>query len=199
MSYCNYFLDTEFYERGYGRVDLISIALVCDDGREYYAVAQDGWTPMDVSPWLRDNVVPFLPREGRLDEHEVATLCSSPSVGWGLDRIDLVDVAKSRARISQDLREFMDGGTQPHVPRFWGYFADYDWVLFCQLFGTMMDLPKGWPMFCLDLKQEMVRCGVSRAELPKQSGTEHNALADARWVREAWGHLNYITPSGWRQ
>ena len=28
------------------------------------------------------------------------------------------------------------------TPEFWGYYCDYDWVVFCQMFGTMMDLPK---------------------------------------------------------
>lgn len=39
------------------------------------------------------------------------------------------------------------------LPELYGYYADYDWVLFCSLFGTMMDLPKGFPMHCRDLKQ----------------------------------------------
>ena len=38
-------------------------------------------------------------------------------------------------------------------PEFYGYYSDYDWVVFAQLFGTMMDLPKGFPMYCKDLKQ----------------------------------------------
>jgi hypothetical protein len=38
-------------------------------------------------------------------------------------------------------------------PEFYGYFADYDWVVFCSLYGTMMDLPKGFPKYCRDLKQ----------------------------------------------
>ena len=35
----------------------------------------------------------------------------------------------------------------------YGYYSDYDWVLFCSLFGKMIDLPKGFPMYCKDLKQ----------------------------------------------
>ena len=31
-------------------------------------------------------------------------------------------------------------------PEFWGYYSDYDWVVTAQMFGTMMDIPKGWPM-----------------------------------------------------
>lgn len=26
-----------------------------------------------------------------------------------------------------------------------GYYADYDWVAFCQLFDRMIDLPKDFP------------------------------------------------------
>lgn len=40
-------------------------------------------------------------------------------------------------------------------PEFYGYFSDYDWVLFCSLFGRMIDLPKGFPYYCIDLKQTM--------------------------------------------
>lgn len=40
-------------------------------------------------------------------------------------------------------------------PEFYAYYADYDWVLFCSLFGRMIDLPKGFPMYCIDLKQTL--------------------------------------------
>lgn len=63
-------------------------------------------------------------------------------------------------------------------PEFWAYYADYDWVVLCQLYGRMIDLPKGWPMFCRDLKQLL----GDRTELPPNP-REHNALWDARWTR----------------
>jgi len=72
-------------------------------------------------------------------------------------------------------------------PEFWGYYADYDWVVFCQLFGTMMNLPKGWPMYCRDLKQWCDSLG--NPKLPKQTSTEHNALEDARWNRDVYKFL----------
>lgn len=68
-------------------------------------------------------------------------------------------------------------------PEFWGYFADYDWMLFCALMGGMMSLPSSWPMLCLDIQQERIRLGIR--ELPKQTSTEHNALNDAIWTRQA--------------
>lgn len=155
-----YYLDTEFHEHGYARIDLISIALVCEDGREYYAVASDGWDPETCSPWLKEHVLPNL----------------------GVDE-GFESIKAPRHIIASEIREFIGAGKQ--TPEFWGYFADYDWVLFCQLFGRMIDLPKGWPMYCRDLKQEIDRFGIRREQLPAQSGTEHNALADARWIRSA--------------
>lgn len=38
---------------------------------------------------------------------------------------------------------------------FYGYYADYDWVVFCWLFGKMNNLPAGFPYYAKDLKQIM--------------------------------------------
>lgn len=72
-------------------------------------------------------------------------------------------------------------------PEFWAYFCSYDWVALCQLFGTMMDLPGGWPMWCRDLKHEASRLSVT--DLPAQLDGKHNALADALWTRKAWEYV----------
>lgn len=89
----------------------------------------------------------------------------------------------SRQGIAADIRHFVG-----EKPEFWAYYADYDWVALCQLFGMMMDLPKGWPMYCRDIKQWCDMLGNPR--LPAQTTTEHHALADAQWTREAWDFLN---------
>lgn len=88
----------------------------------------------------------------------------------------------SRARIAADFLKFCGG-----KPEFWAYFADYDWVALCQLYGTMMDLPSGWPMYCRDVKQLCDQLG--NPQLPAQLSTEHNALADAHWTKEAHEYL----------
>lgn len=72
-------------------------------------------------------------------------------------------------------------------PEFWAYYSAYDWVALCQLYGTMMQLPKGWPMFCMDVKQLCLSLG--NPELPKQTSVEHYALADARWTKQCWEFL----------
>jgi hypothetical protein len=48
----------------------------------------------------------------------------------------------------------------------------------------MIDLPKDWPMYTNDIKQLCVSMGNPR--LPDQSTTEHNALNDAEWCKEAY-------------
>lgn len=68
-------------------------------------------------------------------------------------------------------------------PRIWGYYADYDWVAICWLFGPMIELPDGWPMYCRDIKQ--LADGLGNPKLPADPDAEHNALADARWNRRA--------------
>lgn len=86
---------------------------------------------------------------------------------------------QQRYEIRRDIVEFM--GEKPEI---WAYYADYDWVALCQLFGTMMDLPKGWPMYCRDVKQFCDDLG--NPKLPEQKSIEHHALSDAKWTREAW-------------
>lgn len=88
----------------------------------------------------------------------------------------------SRSSIAEMVRTFAG-----EKPEFWAYYADYDWVALCQLYGTMMDLPQGWPMFCLDIKQEAYLAGDPK--LPEQASGHHNSLADAQWNRTAWQFL----------
>ncbi len=83
-------------------------------------------------------------------------------------------------------REFMRQRILEFVgdkPEFWAWYADYDWVALCQLFGRMIDLPKGWPMYCRDFKQV---CDAENFRPTKQAeGVAHNALDDAVWLARA--------------
>lgn len=165
-----YFLDCEFHESGYGRpIELISLALVCDDGREFYAVAGDGWDRNDVSDWLKENVLPHL------------HTCSC-----NMDVPGSVEIVGPRGEIAKKLTAFIKNDSADKV-EIWGYYADYDWVLFCQLFGRMIDLPKHFPWICLDIKQRSIELG--NPKLPKQASQAHNALADARYNKTMFDFL----------
>jgi hypothetical protein len=162
-----WFLDTEFNDRGPEGIELISIGLASETGKEYYAVA-DTWG--GVNDWVQVHVVPKLGDAPR----------------------------KSRRTIRNEIEALI--ASDGNKPEFWGYFADYDWVLFCQLWGAMLDLPKGWPHLCLDLKQEMVRLGIREENLwpPQAEDTKHHALWDAKWTRNAWMAVTRNGPTGWR-
>jgi hypothetical protein len=71
-------------------------------------------------------------------------------------------------------------------PEFWAYFASYDWVVFCWIFGRMVDLPYQFPRYCRDFKQLMDLVGIKRRDLPKKPKNAHHALADAKWLKEAY-------------
>ena len=162
-----YFVDTEFIEDG-KTIDLLSIGIVAEDGREFYAESQEA-DISKASDWVRENVIPHL--WSRQTDQRNANAWSRDGGQGGL---------LSRPEIATGLRWFCNP-EQHGKPEFWGYDSDYDWVALCQLFGTMMDLPKGWPMYCRDIKQLCDDLGDPR--LPEQSEGEHHALADARHNR----------------
>ncbi|HZD13589.1 MAG TPA: hypothetical protein VE196_00320, partial [Pseudonocardiaceae bacterium] len=54
-----YFYDTEFIDDG-RTIELISIGVVAEDGREYYAVSTE-FNPERAGSWVRANVLPKLP------------------------------------------------------------------------------------------------------------------------------------------
>lgn len=150
------FLDTEFIEDG-KTIDLLSIGLVAEDGREFYRVNPEA-DLSKANEWVKEHVLPHL--------------------------------GESKASTKTALRELITlfcGET----PCFWGYYADYDWVALCQLFGTMMDLPKGWPMYCRDLRQALDEKGF--AEIKQNDNSLHHALEDARWIAKTY--TNYCAKS----
>lgn len=184
-----YFLDCEFIENG-STIDLISIALVCEDGREYYAQNTDAEF-LRASDWVWRNVFPHLQhfdmrghrscQEKTYCTGETHTgKCYKEPCPW-----------RNHSQIRDEVGAFIDI-EKNGKPEIWGYYSAYDWVAFCQLFGSMIDLPKNYPMFCRDIIQECKRLG--NPELPKQDAVEHNCLEDARWNKKAWEFLNNSKP-----
>jgi hypothetical protein len=170
-----YFYDTEFIENG-KTIDLISIGVVSEDDRSFYAISTE-FKARKASQWVKDNVLAHLPeRRVNLSDPSVSPRLKEESLAW-----------KSRDRIKADLLSFIGNDK----PEFWAYYADYDHVALCQLFGTMMDLPEGWPMFTMDIKQLCVSVGDPK--LPEQEEGEHHALADAKWNKTAYEFLSTLT------
>lgn len=231
-----YFLDTEFIEgfkkpiswlptigkfnKPYHSIQLISIGIKAEDGREYYAISNE-FNPKDANEWVTKNVLLPIYKEcmsGDMRNFADFNTRKNSGVTWGKGKSHKTILAEIKNFINA---EFYDHGGMMVLgsfipnklpePEFYAYYADYDWVVFCSLFGTMMDLPKGFPMYCKDLKQILdekvsVFCAkeiqdtsfesaVKRIKMhkdyPKQTN-EHNALADAKWNHELYKFLKKL-------
>ncbi len=168
----DYDYDLEFLEDG-RTIGLISIGIVASDGREYYAVSRAATEKPLVKrirrhEWLMDNVVPSLPKpHGDWNNHMPTS--------WLFDYNS--PLVKPRERIADEVSAFLLAAGRPVL---WADYGAYDHVALCQLWGRMIDLPDGLPMFTCDIQQEAARLGVRWDELPQQSRGVHNALEDAR-------------------
>lgn len=98
---------------------------------------------------------------------------------------------KPRTQIAAEVNEFLNGATE-----IWGWYPAYDWVALCQLYGPMIGRPAHFPKRPNDLKQlAESRPGII---LPRQAGTKHHPLEDAKWVKAAHETiLNHPPLSGW--
>jgi hypothetical protein len=157
-----FFYDTEFIEDG-KTIDLISIGIVREDGAEFYAVNHEAdWARIHAHTWLESNVVPHLP--------------DGADKAW-----------QSRDQIAAGVHAFLTSNGQKPA-ELWAHYSAYDHVVLAQLFGPMIDLPRGIPMFTNDTQALAHQLGVA-AHLPKQHGANHDALQDARHVKVTHDYL----------
>ncbi len=150
-----YFYDCEFIEDG-ALIDLVSIGVVAEDGREFYAVSTE-FDPARAIAWVRRNVIDKLPPP------------SDPA--W-----------RPLERIRTDLLAFL---TEPDESiELWAWMAAYDHVVLAQLWGDMRALPRAIPRFTHELRQRWEDAG--KPHLPPAPPDQHDALADARHNLARW-------------
>jgi hypothetical protein len=207
-----YFIDTEFIE-GFHKplfgkkrhfIDLVSIGIAAEDGRSYYAISNE-YNYNDADEWVKKNVIiPMYLQEIHGDRrNHIDAMSFHKCIPRGKTVKTIAqEIVRFVMPSSEDglATDFADYQRKFSNPEFYGYYADYDWVVFCSLFGTMMDLPKGFPMYCRDLKQildekctRLKETAETIKELngfPKQTN-EHNALADAKWNKDLY---EFLTP-----
>ncbi|MGH3437883.1 MAG: polyadenylate-specific 3'-exoribonuclease AS [Sciscionella sp.] len=150
-----FFYDCEFIEDG-TTIELVSIGMIDESGREYYAVSTE-FDPGRAGRWVRENVLPKLPPPS--------------AAAW-----------RSREQIRTDLMAFV--GTSQADIELWAWIACYDHVVLAQLWGAMPALPRGLPRFTHELRQRWE--DVGRPKLPPAPADAHDALADARHNLARW-------------
>lgn len=214
-----YFIDTEFIE-GFHKplfgkrrhfIDLISIGIVSEDNRALYFVSNE-YDYDKANDWVKENVILPLYKEVVNGDARNHYSVSNFHKHYGESN---EHIAKEVAIFCRCYEDHLFWRTNQE-PEFYGYYSDYDWVLFCSLFGRMIDLPKGFPMYCIDLKQSLdtwvnsltnsdflthfhIEKPLSFSEklnLVKDKNVkypkirnEHNALADAAWNKELYKFL----------
>ena len=159
-----YFFDFEFHDNG-RMIEPISLGIVPLHGRQeqYIEFDFDERRVCRENPWVAQNVLPLLT--------------------W-----------RPQDRLSMDMAQLaiLDMVTPPafgHDVEFWAYNGSYDWVVMCQIFGSMTNLPKHFPHHVMDLKQAYIQRGRPNGVKPPKAATAHNALQDVRWNRRFYNGL----------
>jgi hypothetical protein len=178
-----YFLETKFVEgpqsiRTFGipsktpaTLDLISIGIVSEDGREYYAVSKDfnlneAWNRTGS---IKDNVLKKIFLEFLEQEIKEYSCCGdenakAPSADFNYKRLEgmISRYGKSNKQIGKEVIAFCRPNSEKakaaeievmepiDFPVFYCYFAARSWVVFCWLFRSM---PEGFPSYCREIRQ----------------------------------------------
>jgi hypothetical protein len=184
-----YFYDTEFVDDG-STIDLISIGIVCEDGRELYLQSVE-FDPEKANDWVKENVLnsllvcPHVSGNVRgLYAHMGQCTFEDPEKGVIGAYADCP--WRTREQIKHEIQYFFNPSSKIEL---FGWCSGYDYVAFCQLWGTMMDLPQGYPHYIKDIQQILDENCISDDMLPKQEGQSHNALEDARYIKRVWEYV----------
>jgi 3' exoribonuclease, RNase T-like len=209
---CIYHIDTEFhvysqrpkwfgftipFTKGVPVIDLISIGIVCErTGAELYCISKefdldDAWA----DEWLQKNVL--MPIYMELANRYAETKDMAYVKGDVKQRLAflLSIFGMTREEIREEIELFVREDDYFPQDDFkfkpMGWYCDFDWVAFTQLWGgNFKDLPKWCPSYMYDLKQLADDLGMGKINIPQED--EHNALADARWNQQVYRLLKRI-------
>jgi len=173
------FFDTEF--TGLRRdTTLVSIGMVAEDGKTLYAELAD-YERAQCDDWIEKNVIAHL-------EYNGDSFCMND--GNGNTRV-YGSMDEVREAISTWVSQYDDVQLVSDV-------CHYDMVLFIDLFGDAFSLPRNVCASCHDINQDiakhfnvsereafdMSREGILEASGVVIGGHKHNALHDAKAIRE---------------
>ncbi|MDJ0723726.1 MAG: 3'-5' exoribonuclease [Prochloraceae cyanobacterium] len=186
------FIDTEFIEDG-KTIDLISIGMINEDGEEYYAINLD--CKFDrANDWVKENVFPPI---GIKLEKEFNYIKFPKEK-------TLLDYYKNKPVIAKEVELFLRGNNGDRDIEIWCDYGHYDYVVICQLYGKMINLPNIFPYYFNDI-QSLAR-QLSRIKnyqvllnsiLPEDLEIDgnHNALLGAKSCKLRYEYLETMLTS----
>jgi len=157
---------------------LISLALVSDDEVAFYAEFSD-YDSQQCDAWIQQHVLSHTQWLGRQSTPLLHT------------RDKLTECYGDSAWVSNQLSVWLQ---QFSAVEIWADCLAFDWVLFCQLFGGALQLPKQVFYMPFDfstlLKLRGINPDISRSELAGFSNPmPHHALADAMQLKTCFQKL----------
>ncbi len=180
------FFDTEFTGL-HQHTNLISIGLVAENDREFYAEFTD-YDNSQVDSWLRDNIIKKL-------------LFTEKENGLLFDNQSMVSLRGDKHLITNHLTKWLSSFDEPL--EMWSDCLAYDWVLFCQLWGDAFGVPKLVYYIPFDIstlfKVKGIDPDIGREDFAFTSGSngghvsdqdnKHNALWDAKVIKVCYERL----------
>lgn len=192
------FFDTEF--TGLQKnTTLISLGLVSEDGRTFYAEFND-YDESQVNNWIRDNVINNLlmkapgPDE---DEYYIASRHEDNPTGNYLYNSYSVQLRGDKEIIRNELTVWFEQFDSVELV---SDVCHYDMVLLIDIFGHAFNMPDNVCPVCYDINQDIARhYNISQAQAFDYSrediliennvevdGKKHNALYDALVIKELY-------------
>lgn len=157
------FFDLEFTGLNQN-ADILSIGLISDDGKTYYAEISD-YDPHKVSGWVHENVI------NHFNNSHVIT----------------------KSELKEELVEWFSQFTSVEM---WSDVGQYDWVIFCNIFGSALDIPKNINYICFDLATLLKSCNIDPDIYREKfvdtipiEGRKHNAIWDAQITKACYEKL----------
>jgi hypothetical protein len=172
------FFDTEFTGL-HKNTSLISIGLIAEDGRFFYAENVD-YDKSQLNDWLKENVIAntsYLKDTENVDLTSTSLFAYYNVASLNIIRADLIDWLSQYESVEM-----------------WSDCLAYDWVLFNDIFGTAFDIPKNVYYIPFDIctlfKLKGVDPDISREEFANMAGEEkHNSLHDAKVIKTCYERL----------
>ncbi len=181
------FFDTEFTGL-HKNTTLISIGLISEDGRTFYAELTD-YDEKQCNDWIKENVIDNL---NMLKPTSARKYIPNYHVGT---RDDIATALENWFKQFNQVELVSD-------------VCHYDMVLLIDLFGSAFDLPDNVSASCYDINQDIARYyKISQTEAFDKSrenilwdrwkdgavsGDKHNALYDAKVIREIYQIVNNV-------
>lgn len=186
----NLYFDTEF--TGLKKdTTLISIGIVSDNGKEFYAEFTD-YDKSSCDQWIQNHVISNLLYKGdivkNIHYHD----------GFEIDKVLSIHMSDTTENIRKELTRWLETFDDKSI-QFVSDVSHYDFVLLCDIFGGAMSLPTYITPSCHDINQDIAdrfnltekaafdlnrECILIDRCIPIPEGNKHNSLFDAKVIRE---------------